>query len=55
MTASVEFEFVNNPGRIAMVDNFTTTGGNIIVLATGAGGGTSLINGRFNFIAIGVR
>ena len=55
VTASVEFEFVSNPGRHAMVDNFSTSGGNIIVLATGASGGTSLVNGRFNFIAIGVR
>jgi hypothetical protein len=55
VTASVEFEFVNNPGRHAMVDNFSTAGGNIIVLATGGTGGTSLVNGRFNFIAIGIR
>jgi hypothetical protein len=55
VTASVEFEFVNNPGRHAMVDNFSTSGGNIIVLATGGTGGTSLVNGRFNFIAIGIR
>jgi len=56
VTASVEFEFVSNPGRIAMVDNFTSTGGNVIVLATDPnGGGTSLVNGRFNFIAIGIR
>jgi hypothetical protein len=38
-----------------MVDNFSTAGGNIIVVATGGTGGTSLINGRFNFIAIGIR
>ena len=56
VTASVEFEFVSNPGRIAMVDNFTAAGGNVIVIAPDPnGGGTSLINGRFNFIAIGIR
>ena len=53
VTASVEFEFVSNPARVAMVDNFTASGGNVIVLATD--GGSSLINGRFNFIAIGIR
>ena len=53
VTASVEFEFVSNPARVAMVDNFSASGGNVIVLATD--GGSSLINGRFNFIAIGIR
>jgi hypothetical protein len=57
VTASVEFEFVSNPGRMAMVDNFTATGGNVVITATdpNAGGATGLVNGRFNFIAIGIR
>jgi hypothetical protein len=53
VTASVEWEFgVSNPGRIAMVDNFSTTGGNIVILTSAS---QSLINARFNFIAIGIR
>jgi hypothetical protein len=53
VTASVEWEFpVSDPARIAMVDNFTSTGGNIVVMTSSS---QSLINARFNFIAIGIR
>jgi len=56
MTASVEFEFIANPGRMAMVDNVTATGGNVVVVAPFSNsGGTGLINGGFNFIAVGIR
>ena len=53
VTASVEWEFpVSDPARIAMVDNFTATGGNIVVMTSSS---QSLLNARFNFIAIGIR
>jgi len=53
VTASVEWEFpASDPGRIAMVDNFTTAGGNIVVVTSAS---QSLLNARFNFIAIGIR
>ena len=53
VTASVEWEFpVSDPARVAMVDNFTASGGNIVVTTTAS---QTLLNARFNFIAIGVR
>ena len=56
VTASVEYENVFNPGRIAMADEVSASGGNVIVLARDpTSGGTSLVDGRFNFIAIGTR